>query len=453
MLRRRLLAALLAAAFPTALAPAQAAPDAPPDAPPTADVYVFHGEGCPHCAAALAFLDELRADHPHVRVHAYEVWHDAENRALLEAFARGYRREVRGVPVIVLGDAWWTGFAAPVADGLRTRVARGTPFPDPRARLAADDLAAAVDRGQLPPLAATAAPAAPLAPDAAADTTIAVPLLGTLDLAATPLVLGTALIGLIDGVNPCSLWVLALLVGVVVGTRSRRRVLWVGGTFLTVTAAVYALFIASTFQVAATLTMLGGVRVAVALVAAAVAAVNLKDYVAFGRGVSLTTPDAAKPRIYRGIRRIMHADGAWLPTLAATAVLALGVTIVELPCTAGFPVVWSTWMADAGVAGSGFWGLLAVYVTIYLLDELALFGAAVVTLRAVRMEEDGARVLKLVGGVVMLALAVAMLQAPEALGTLRGTAAVFGGALAVVAATLLLHRIVHPASSPFAGRG
>ena len=144
MLRRRLLAALLAAAFPTALAPAQVAPDVPPDAPPTADVYVFHGEGCPHCATALAFLDELRADHPHVRVHAYEVWHDAENRALLEAFARGYRREVRGVPVIVLGDAWWTGFAAPVADGLRTRVAREAPFPDPRARLAADDLAAAV---------------------------------------------------------------------------------------------------------------------------------------------------------------------------------------------------------------------------------------------------------------------------------------------------------------------
>jgi hypothetical protein len=182
------------------------------------------------------------------------------------------------------------------------------------------------------------------------------------------------------------------------------------------------------------------------------AAVNLKDYVAFGRGVSLTTPDAAKPGIYRGVRRIMRADGALLPTLAATAVLALGVTLVELPCTAGFPVVWSTWMADAGVAGGAFWGLLGVYVAIYLLDELVLFAGAVVTMRAVRMEEGGARILKLLGGVVMLTLAVAMLQAPEALGTLRGTAWVFGGALAATALTLAVHRLVHPASSPFGGR-
>ncbi|MDR9391711.1 MAG: hypothetical protein RI554_06740, partial [Trueperaceae bacterium] len=315
------------------------------------------------------------------------------------------------------------------------------------------DLAAAVDRGQLPPLAAGASPhAGPGAPPAASAGAIAVPGLGTLELAATPLLLGTALIGLIDGVNPCSLWVLALLVGVVVGTRSRRRVLLVGATFLAITAAAYALFIAGTFQAIATLAMLGWIRVVVALVAAAMAAVNLKDYVAFGRGVSLTTPDAAKPGIYRGVRRIMRADGALLPTLAATAVLALGVTLVELPCTAGFPVVWSTWMADAGVAGGAFWGLLGVYVAIYLLDELVLFGGAVVTMRAVRMEEGGARILKLLGGVVMLTLAVAMLQAPEALGTLRGTAWVFGGALAATALTLAVHRLVHPASSPFGGR-
>ncbi|MDR9392328.1 MAG: glutaredoxin domain-containing protein, partial [Trueperaceae bacterium] len=100
---RRLAAGSIPLLLLVAFASARAAPSAP------VDVYVFHGEGCPHCATALAFLEDLRADHPHLRVHAFEVWHDDANRALLQAFARAYDREVRGVPVIVVGDAWWTG--------------------------------------------------------------------------------------------------------------------------------------------------------------------------------------------------------------------------------------------------------------------------------------------------------------------------------------------------------
>ena len=87
---------------------------------------------------------------------------------------------------------------------------------------------------------------------------------------------------------------------------------------------------------------------------------------------------------------------------------------------------------------------------IYLFDELAIFGAAVVTLRATRLDDRGGRVLKLLGGAVMLALAVAMLWFPQALSSLGGTLLVFGNALGLTALVLLVHRVVHPASSPLA---
>ena len=74
-------------------------------------------------------------------------------------------------------------------------------------------------------------------------------------------------------------------------------------------AAVYAAFIAGMFEVLAYLSLLGWIRVVVAVLAAGIAAIHLKDYVAFKQGVSLTTPDAAKPGIYRGIRRVVRADG------------------------------------------------------------------------------------------------------------------------------------------------
>ena len=243
---------------------------------------------------------------------------------------------------------------------------------------------------------------------------------------------------------------LALLLAVVINTKSRRRVLLVGLTFLVVTAGVYGLFIAGLFSIFSYVSFLGWIRVLVAGIALAFALVNIKDYVAYKQGFSLTIDDAQKPGIYKGIRGVMSARASLPATLAATAGMALGVTLVELPCTAGLPVLWTTILADAGVGTAAFAALLALYMVIYLLDELLIFGAVVVTMRAARIEEREGRVLKLVGGAVMLALALVMLFRPTVLESIGGTIAVFGAAIGASLLVLLLHRILHPASSPWA---
>jgi hypothetical protein len=71
-------------------------------------------------------------------------------------------------------------------------------------------------------------------------------------------------------------------------------------------------------------------------------------------------------------------------------------------------------------------------------------------MRAARIEEREGRILKLVGGAVMLALALVMLFRPALLESIGGTIAVFGAAIGASLMVLLLHRIVHPASSPWA---
>jgi hypothetical protein len=70
-------------------------------------------------------------------------------------------------------------------------------------------------------------------------------------------------------------------------------------------------------------------------------------------------------------------------------------------------------------------------------------------MRAARIEEREGRVLKLVGGSVMLALALVMLFWPRTLESIGGTLAVFGAAIGGSLVVLLLHRFVHPASSPW----
>ena len=407
--------------------------------PHAVDVHLFHATGCPHCADAIEFLNELRSVRPSLRIHLYEVGAHAENRELLVALARSYGRPVEGVPMIFLGDAAWTGFGPSVARDLEewTLHYASHPAPDPLARVAEETATgAAVER--------------PF-PDAR-DATVRVPLFGEIDVGAAPLLPATLLIAMVDGVNPCSTWVLALLLGIVLGTRSRRRMLWVGGVFLTVTTLAYGAFIVGLFQVVAVLAWIEGLRWFVAALALGMAALAVKDYLRPGVGPSLHIDERHKPGLYRRMRAIVRSDRSWLATAGATAALALAATLVELPCTAGLPMVWTTLVHDAGVSGGGFAALLAAYLAVYLADELVLFAVAVIALRQVRMSEGAGRILSLVGGTVLAALAGAMAFRPELLSDPVGSLTLFAAAATVAAATLAVHALVHPASSPFGAR-
>ncbi|MFW5684779.1 MAG: hypothetical protein ACOC1I_07995 [Spirochaetota bacterium] len=104
---------------------------------------------------------------------------------------------------------------------------------------------------------------------------------------------------------------------------------------------------------------------------------------------------------------------------------------VELPCTAGFPVVWGGLVAEADVGLPALFALFALYLLVYLADEAIIVGAATVAFRRIVMTETRDRRLKLSGGVVMIALGAVMLVRPALIESLAGTAVVFGAAIGV----------------------
>lgn len=265
---------------------------------------------------------------------------------------------------------------------------------------------------------------------------------GSVSLEHLPLFATTVLIAFVDGFNPCSLWVLSFLLGVVIHSGSRRKVAVVGVTFLSVTAAVYGAFIVGTLNVFSYIGYLSWIRLAVALVAGAVAALNIKDFFAFRRGPSLTISARRKPRFAERLRGIMQADRTGAALVGATAVMALGIALAELPCTAGFPIMWSAIISEHAIGGAGYGALLAAYLIVYLAIEIVIFLGAVVTLRMSRLEERQGRVLKLLGGTIMLLLAVAMIVRPQTMNSFGETVLLFGAAVVVTAATTVVDRRV-----------
>ena len=397
-----LLAVLLATLGGLLTSPASSVALADEDAGASVTLVLFHGEGCPHCAAERDFLADLGAKYPDLVVELHEVWNDEANRALLEQTAERMGFEPSGVPVTIIGEQVWIGFSDAIRDEIIAAVVAGLgatgPSPEP-----------------------TGSPG-PTAGSGASE--VDVPLVGLVDVSTSSLLVATLVIGFVDGVNPCSLWVLSLLLAMVLNRGSRGRVLLVGSVFLAVTAGMYALYVVGFYTALDYVGGMGWIRLVVALIAMAFGLLQLKDGLRPGSGPSLSISPSARPRIYQGMRRVAAPERGIAATLAGTVALAVGVSLLETPCTAGLPLLWTGMLAEQGVTTAAAVGLFAVYMAVFLLDELIVFVAAVVTLRATRLQERHGRVLKILAGSFLVTLALAMLLAPDAMDTLTGTAAV-----------------------------
>lgn len=390
------------------------------------ELVLFWGDGCPHCEAEMAWLEEASTAYPELTVHQFEVWFDEDNRRLLEEVAAEIGFEPSAVPVTVLADRHWVGWSEVVQRELTAHIEA--------------QLGDTADAGVGPGEATAEAGPKSGAPDA--PTAIEVPIFGEVVLGES-LVASTLVIGFVDGMNPCSLWVITVLLAIVVRTGARGRVIAIGVTYLLVTAVMYGLFILGIYSALGLVSQLGVVQLVVALVAGALGILSVKDYFAFKEGVSMTISDSAKPGLYQRMRAAA-SHRSLLPALGATVVLAIGVSFIEIPCTAGFPLLWAGMLEANGVGFVEGLGLLALFMIPYLLDELLVFGIAVLTMRSLKMQERHGRLLKLVAGTMMIALALTMLVAPQAMSRPLMALVIFAAALGAAALIHLLYRRMGP---------
>lgn len=404
-------------------------------------LYMFWGDGCPHCAEAKPVLQKLDAKYPDLNVRSYEVWYVKDNQKLYLAMADKYGvpEEGRGVPLFFLGNQYWIGWTGKIGDEIESKI-----------QACLKDACQDAGAGIMPGASEAAAPNEEL--QVITPGTREISFLGlTINLENQSLFVSTLLISFVDGINPCSVWVLSMLMALTLHTGSRKKVVIIGIIFLTVTAAIYAMFIAGLFTFLSIVNFAPWIQAVVALVALFFGLVNIKDYFWYKEGISMTIADDKKPGIFKRIRNVMDASENFWSMAGATVVLAAGVSLVEFSCTAGFPVLWTNLLTSQGVTAGVFALLLLVYMIIYQLDEMAIFFTAVFTLKASRVEEKHGRILKLIGGMLMFALAFVMLVQPSYMNTLSGSLVVFLCAAGGVVLVLLLHRRVLPAMGIWIG--
>jgi glutaredoxin len=372
-----------------------------PAATPPPDIELFVRSGCPHCAAAESFLTALGKERPHLRMVVRDVGADAAALDRLKEIAGARRAPALRVPAMLVGGQLLVGFSpeahteALVLDALAQRLQQAGAANDGGAGSCAAEQSLSCDAGP--------AATAPGEPHFELD------FLGrSLTPEAVGLPLFTLAIGLLDGLNPCSMWVLILMISLLAPLNDRRRMLAIAGTFVLVEGIAYYAFMAAWLNLFLFIGLSRASEIVLAGIAIVAGAINLKDFWALGWGVSLSIPDTAKPGIYARMRDILHARNL-AAALAATVLLAVLVQFVELLCTSGFPALYTRILTQNDLHGASYYGYLLLYNAAYMLDDVIVLGIGVVTLSRHRLQEKEGRWLKLVSGVAMIGLGVYLL--------------------------------------------
>ncbi len=245
-----------------------------------------------------------------------------------------------------------------------------------------------------------------------AEDEVILPVFGKIRSSDIGLPLFTIAIGLIDGFNPCAMWVLLFLLSILVNLQDRKKILIVAGTFVLVSGIAYFLFMAAWLTFFMYAGMLRWIQILLGVLAVVVGTIHVKDFFAFKKGVSLSIPESAEPTIYKRARQIVTAENLW-GALVGAAVLATLVNIVELLCTAGLPAIYTEVLTMQDLPTWKYYAYLGLYILAYMFDDALMVTVVTVTLGKRKMQENEGRWLKLISGLVILILGVVMLFKPD----------------------------------------
>jgi glutaredoxin len=370
------------------------------------NVYAFVSEGCPHCEQAVDFLRREAAPVPGVQLHVLELTRSAENRSLLAAaMARLGTGEV-GVPTVLIGSHHVVGYY----DDATTGAEYLELIEDCRQRHCADPLAGRV--AGLPAPEAASPPATPAA--RTIPERIRVPLLGEVQPRQLSLPALTVLLAALDGFNPCAMWTLVFLIGLLLGMKDRARMWVLGSAFIVASAFIYFLFLAAWLNLLLFLGAVAWTRVAIGLVALAGGAHFIRDYFVNREAVCRVTSPARRKRVFERLRELA-SERDFLPALAGIVALAFAVNLVEAVCSAGIPAVYSQVLAINELPRWQHYAYLGLYVLVFMADDLLVFVAAMKTLQVTGLSGRYTRASSLIGGALLLGLGALLLLRPDLL--------------------------------------
>jgi len=238
---------------------------------------------------------------------------------------------------------------------------------------------------------------------------IDIPFIGTIsvNLSGLSLPVLTIILGAVDSINPCSIFILFILLSLLVYAQSRRRMLLVGGIFIFFSGLWYFIFM---FILIRTLGLLEAVLVSivVGIIAIIFGIFNIKDFFFPKKGASLSIPEEKKPGLYRQMRSIVKTPYLF-GAIVGTVLLAVTVNLFELICSLQWPLYYVARLSMYDFPEVQNYLYILFYNIVYVIPLIVIVLLFVFSLGRMKLTEWQGQKLKLFSGIMILSLGLLMI--------------------------------------------
>lgn len=370
-------------------------------------LYVFKGDGCPHCKAEMDYLDTIKDKYTNLEIKEYEVWYDDDNASLLTKVESYFNIKRSGVPTTIIGNTVIQGYQNESSTG--KKIERAINFYEENDY---KDIVKEVKAGISTKN--TKKPDKFQEEETKLDkeTSVKAPIVGNVNLKDVSLLTSAVILGLIDGFNPCAMWILLFLISALIGMKDRKRMWTLGLTFLITSGLVYMLIMLSWISIAVKITTVVWIRNIIAIIALIGAILNLKSFIKSKNSGCEIVDSKKRKNIFSKIKKFT-SEKSFILAFFGIIGLAISVNLVELACSAGLPLIFTELLAINNVSGFIKFIYIGIYIIFFLIDDIIVFTISMYTMKATGISTKYGKYSHLIGGLIMLLIGLLLIIKPE----------------------------------------
>lgn len=343
------------------------------------NIYFFHKTSCPHCKKEGKLLDSLEQKYENINIYRFEVSGDSQNAKYLDEVKKLFDETSGGVPYTVIGTETFLGYNSYVGEKLEKTIQNYLGIKKETEQEKA---------------------------------TFNLPIVGKTDAKEVSIPFVAILLGVIDGFNPCAMWVLLFLINMFIDMKDKKKMFILGYTFLFTSALVYFLSMLG-ISVVLNVTAVKQIQILIALVALIAGVLNIRTYIKTRNDTGChVVDDKKRKKMVKRVIKITKQESLFLALIGVIA-LAASVNLVELACSLGFPAIFSEILALNNVTGALRILYLIIYVFFYMIDDLIVFTIAVSTFTIAAKSTKYTKYVNLIAGIIMILIGTLLIFKPE----------------------------------------
>lgn len=368
-----------------------------------ATIFVFGRDTCGFCKEEFAFLQKSGLPYTYLN-----ITEDEEAARLYDALTTKHTL-TKVTPITVVGEQVLVGFNGEETSGRKIKEALGA--------AQASSIRTIEDHLVYAPVAKPeigAGCTGIVCDSGTNEFMFKLPMLGVVDLRSFSLFSLSAILGVIDGFNPCAMWVLVTFLVLLSQAGSKKKMLFLASVFMVAEAVMYNLILNvwyKTWDFVALDTIVTPLVGFLALLGGAFFIWRWYKNKDAQLVCDITDLDTQSKTI-NTFKRVIESP-ITITSVFTILVIAFSVNIIEFACSIGIPQAYTKILElNSLVFLERQWYIL-IYTLGYMFDDLVVFGLAIWGFS--RLEAHGGKYAQLsliIGGVLMLILGTLLIVNP-----------------------------------------